>query len=72
MSNSFTQTVPVITGTAQKATCLSRQLEKLGIQAAAVRPPIVPENTSKLRFSIKLEHSQQDFVKVSELAGKRL
>jgi 8-amino-7-oxononanoate synthase len=47
---------PVVVGTAAGATQLSARLRQLGILAKAIRPPTVPEGTSRLRFSLSAAH----------------
>jgi len=56
---SDSQIVPLYAGDPSMATALSTALEKAGVLALAVRPPTVPEGTSRLRFSITLAHSQE-------------
>jgi 8-amino-7-oxononanoate synthase len=45
--------VPVRIGEAARVVALAAALREAGILAAAVRPPTVPEGTSRLRFSLK-------------------
>ncbi len=52
--------VPVIVGDAEKAVALSRHLEKEGFFAQPVRPPTVPEGTSRLRFSVTADQREED------------
>jgi len=50
---------PVITGSAAAATRLSEQLRQRGIIISAIRPPTVPENTSRLRITLSALHTEQ-------------
>ncbi len=65
MCNSSTQIVPLIIGRAAQATEISAHLAQDGFLVHAIRPPTVPANTSRLRFSFSAAH---DKTKVDELA----
>ena len=54
------QIVPVIVGDAQAAVDLSRRLEALGLLVPAIRPPSVPDGTSRLRISLTAGHTEGD------------
>jgi 8-amino-7-oxononanoate synthase len=54
------QIVPIIVGEASKAVVLSRRLEKQGFLVPAIRPPSVPEGTSRLRISVTAGHTEAD------------
>lgn len=49
---SSTQIVPAVIGSELDALAASRELLEAGILAVAIRPPTVPEGTSRLRFSL--------------------
>lgn len=51
---------PVIIGTAKQAMHISQQLFQSGFHVAAIRPPTVPENTSRLRITLRADHTEQD------------
>lgn len=51
---------PVIVGAAAAATALSRALEERGVFVPAIRPPTVPEGTSRLRVSLSAAHTDDD------------
>lgn len=53
------QIMPVLIGDSGKAMHIATTLRDKGVFATAVRPPTVPEGTSRLRFSITL-HLQDD------------
>ncbi len=44
--------IPVIVGDTEKTLALSQKLYDAGILAVAIRPPTVPEGTSRIRFSV--------------------
>ena len=57
---STTQIVPVIVGEDAAALELASRLEEEGILAVAIRPPTVPEGTSRVRFSLSAAHRAED------------
>ena len=52
--------VPVIVGDAAAAMQVSRQLAGRSILVPAIRPPSVPDGTSRLRISLTSGHSEED------------
>ena len=56
--------VPVRIGDATRVVALAGALREAGILAAAVRPPTVPEGTSRLRFSLKRTFMPSDAERV--------
>lgn len=52
--------VPVVLGSEEAALAFSRELEERGIYAPAVRPPSVPAGTSRLRITLRADHSRAD------------
>lgn len=51
---SGTQIQPIIVGAPERAVALARQLQAKGHDIRAIRPPTVPEGTSRLRLTITL------------------
>jgi len=61
---SMTQIIPVIFGDNKRALIAKEFLMEKGIYAAAIRPPTVPENTARLRLSLRLDILDEiDFIK---------
>jgi 8-amino-7-oxononanoate synthase len=60
IGRSSCQIVPLIVGEARKAVVLSRRLEKQGFLVPAIRPPSVPEGTSRLRISVTAGHTEEE------------
>ncbi len=56
--------VPVRIGDAARVVSLANALREAGIWAGAVRPPTVPEGTSRLRFSLKRTFKESDTERV--------
>jgi len=53
-SNSAIQ--PLIVGSSSKALIISNRLFKEGFFVSAIRPPTVPPNTARLRFTVSANH----------------
>jgi 8-amino-7-oxononanoate synthase len=51
--------VPVILGTETRALAVARALEARGIIAPAIRPPTVPDGSSRLRLSLRADHQRE-------------
>lgn len=52
--------VPLVVGDPREAVELSASFLREGILVPAIRPPTVPQNTSRLRFSLSADHSWAD------------
>ena len=53
------QIIPVILGGEERTLGLARALQEQGFDVRAIRPPTVPEGTSRLRVSINAGHSEE-------------
>ena len=51
---------PVLVGTEQAALSISAQLEELGILVTPIRPPTVPDGSSRLRITLTAGHREED------------
>jgi 8-amino-7-oxononanoate synthase len=49
----------VVLGTPERALQAARELRQQGILVKPIRPPTVPEGTSRLRFSLGAQHSEE-------------
>ncbi len=58
--NSTTPIVPICVGSSEKAVGLSQKLFAEGFFVQAIRPPTVPENTARLRFTVTAAHTHTD------------
>src|SRR5262249_23065767 len=63
---SRTQIVPLILGDPKEAVRLSAKLEARGLLVPAIRPPSVPEGTSRLRISMTAAHTEEDVMRLVE------
>lgn len=55
-----TQILPVVVGDRDDAVALDERLRNRGVLAPAIRPPTVPEGTSRLRVAPTADHSDGD------------
>ena len=55
-----TQIISVILGASDVAMAFSKALMERGIFASAIRPPTVPQGTSRLRINLMATHSRED------------
>lgn len=49
--------LPVLIGDAARASTFAERLLARGVYAAAIRPPTVPDGTSRIRFTVTSEHT---------------
>lgn len=61
--DSHTQIIPILTVDSEIACGMMELLMDEGVYALAIRPPSVPEGTSRLRVTVTSEHSQEDLGK---------
>lgn len=54
------QIIPIILSDAERTLIAATSLQRAGFDVRAVRPPTVPEGTSRLRISIHADHSEND------------
>jgi glycine C-acetyltransferase len=63
------QIVPVVVGESAVAVSLSKTLADRGFLVLPVRPPTVPEGSSRLRFSLTAAHTSHQIAAVVEALG---
>ncbi|MBF0215691.1 MAG: 8-amino-7-oxononanoate synthase [Candidatus Omnitrophica bacterium] len=54
-----TQIIPVVVKDSAKALRISEKLRENGYWGTAIRPPTVPENTSRIRISVTYNHTKE-------------
>lgn len=57
LTASVSPILPILVGDAKKAVAFAEQLFGEGVYAPAIRPPTVPESTSRIRVTITSEHT---------------
>ena len=67
-----TPILPVITGDALRTVQLSKKLEERGILGVAIRPPTVPEGSSRLRFTVTAVHDPAQLEQAAHTVGQVL
>ncbi|HCR86030.1 MAG TPA: 8-amino-7-oxononanoate synthase, partial [Alphaproteobacteria bacterium] len=65
LNDDTSQIVPIIIGDTQKTIKISEVLEKEGFLVHPIKPPTVPQNTSRLRVSFSASHTKKQ---IDELA----
>ena len=60
------QIIPVILGDAERTLSAAANLQRAGFDVRAVRPPTVPDGTSRLRISIHADHSESEIAALAE------
>lgn len=70
VENSHTAIQPIVIGNTAKTLALSQYLEEQGIWVSAIRPPTVPEGTSRLRVTITAGHSIEQIDKLLHAIAK--
>ncbi|OIO01291.1 MAG: hypothetical protein AUJ49_07940 [Desulfovibrionaceae bacterium CG1_02_65_16] len=66
---STTHIVPVILGTPERTLAVKERLAQRGILVSAVRPPTVPQGTSRLRLGLSAAHTDADMARLLDALG---
>lgn len=72
---SQTQIIPVVVGEAIRAVEMSQLLLERGVLATAIRPPTVPQGTSRIRATVMATHTRADLelaASAFEEAGRKV
>ncbi|AEI82256.1 8-amino-7-oxononanoate synthase BioF (plasmid) [Cupriavidus necator N-1] len=64
LADSSTPIQPLIVGNNEAALSLSQALENNGIRVTAIRPPTVPNGTSRLRITLSASHTTADVTRL--------
>lgn len=75
MTQTVSPILPILVGDAAIASALADRLLTHGIYASAIRPPTVPDGTSRIRFTVTSEHTTEQIdeaLHALDLAGREL
>jgi glycine C-acetyltransferase/8-amino-7-oxononanoate synthase len=70
VSGSTTQIVPLVIGDARQAMRICELAIERGVFAQAIRPPTVPEGTSRLRLAVMASHSRSELREAAQVLGR--
>ncbi len=66
-----TPIIPIIVGDSSEATRIAHSLYDAGFSIPAIRPPTIPNGTSRLRISLSTQVSKQDLERLLKALGPR-
>jgi 8-amino-7-oxononanoate synthase len=69
VGGSETQIVPVAVGDAERTMELCERILERGVFAQGIRPPTVPEGSSRLRFTVMSTHRREELERAAKLVG---
>ena len=69
---SSTQIIPAVIGSEQDALAAAQQLENAGVLAVAIRPPTVPDGTSRLRLTLSSALDEGDMQRLLDAVANSL
>jgi 8-amino-7-oxononanoate synthase len=70
VAGSTTQIVPLVVGDAKQAMRICELAIERGVFAQAIRPPTVPEGTSRLRLAVMASHSRAELREAAQVLGR--
>ncbi len=70
VAGSTTQIVPLVIGEAKQAMRICELAIERGVFAQAIRPPTVPEGTSRLRLAVMASHSRAELREAAQVLGR--
>ena len=71
-AESASQIIPIILGDAARAAAVSDRLAEAGFLVPALRPPTVPEGTSRLRLSLSAAHTPDQITALADALPEAL
>lgn len=63
----MSQIVPVVLGDEKRAVRLAEHMREAGFISPAIRPPTVPKNSSRLRFSFSAAHTAEEVLAAAQI-----
>ncbi|MGI9099851.1 MAG: 8-amino-7-oxononanoate synthase [Solirubrobacteraceae bacterium] len=70
VSGSSTQIIPLVVGDAQTAMRVCEAALEDGVFAQAIRPPTVPDGTSRLRLAVMATHTKDELREAARVLGR--
>ncbi len=70
LRGSRTQIVPLVLGGAELASAVCEEALRRGVFAQAIRPPTVPERSSRLRLAAMASHTETELVGAARVLGQ--
>ena len=70
LNEPYSPIVPIIMGEEKKALMLSNLLYKRGFMVSAIRPPTVPDNSSRLRIAFNASHTREHIRQLSDIISR--
>jgi glycine C-acetyltransferase/8-amino-7-oxononanoate synthase len=70
VSGSTTQIVPLVVGDAHQAMRMCELALEAGVFAQAIRPPTVPQGTSRLRLAVMATHTREELREAARVLGR--
>jgi len=70
VSGSASQIVPLVVGDAHQAVRMCELALEEGVFAQAIRPPTVPDGTSRLRLAVMASHSREELRDAARVLGR--
>jgi 8-amino-7-oxononanoate synthase len=70
VTGSTTQIVPIVVGEAARTMRMCELALEAGVFAQAIRPPTVPEGTSRLRLAVMASHSREELRDAARVLGR--
>jgi glycine C-acetyltransferase/8-amino-7-oxononanoate synthase len=70
VSGSTTQIVPLVVGDAHQAMRMCELAIEEGVFAQAIRPPTVPDGTSRLRLAVMASHTREELRAAARVLGR--
>lgn len=64
--------VPIVVGPAEATLATSRMLADEGFLVAAIRPPTVPDGTSRLRLTFTAQHPDEEIARLAAIIRERV
>ncbi|MDQ3631059.1 MAG: aminotransferase class I/II-fold pyridoxal phosphate-dependent enzyme, partial [Actinomycetota bacterium] len=70
VAGSSTQIIPIVVGDAVQAMAICEAALARGVFAQAIRPPTVPDGTSRLRLAVMASHTKEELREAARTLGR--